>query len=212
MYWDETIFRYLKPSLKPKPISVCALVYITNNNINQNFQGEKKSSIRSEVENESDDAKEFSINFTHEIKNKGNITMDFQKEKSNEIEIGIITNTQSVPNFIKYLGERVNTNENQDSELYKIDYVLPLGDDGQFELGFRRSNRYQITDYLVENEINYPVSFNGKMRFKITLPAEMTKEEVEAEVLKHERTAHYLEGKSPKKVIVVPKRIVNIVI
>ena len=68
------------------------------------------------------------------------------------------------------------------------------------------------TDYLVENEINYPVSFNGKMRFKITLPAEMTKEEVEAEVLKHEKTAHYLEGKSPKKVIVVPKRIVNIVI
>jgi len=66
--------------------------------------------------------------------------------------------------------------------------------------------------YLVENEINYPVSFNGKMRFKITLPAEMTKEEVEVEVLKHERTAHYLEGKSPKKIIVVPKRIINIVI
>jgi len=65
--------------------------------------------------------------------------------------------------------------------------------------------------YLVENEINYPVSFNGKMRFKITLPAEMTKEEVEVEVLKHEKTAHYLEGKSPKKIIVVPKRIVNIV-
>jgi leucyl-tRNA synthetase len=49
------------------------------------------------------------------------------------------------------------------------------------------------------------------MRFKITLPAEMTKEQVEAEVMKHEKTAHYLEGKSPKKVIVVPKRIVNIV-
>jgi leucyl-tRNA synthetase len=40
----------------------------------------------------------------------------------------------------------------------------------------------------------------------------MSKEEVEVEVLKHERTAHYLEGKSPKKVIVVPKRIINIVI
>ena len=66
--------------------------------------------------------------------------------------------------------------------------------------------------FLVESEINYPVSFNGKMRFKITLPAEMTKEQVEVEVLKHERTAHYLEGKSPKKVIVVPKRIINIVI
>ncbi len=66
--------------------------------------------------------------------------------------------------------------------------------------------------YLVENEINYPVSFNGKMRFKISLPAEMTIGEVEAEVLKHEKTTHYLDGKSPKKVIVVPKRIVNIVI
>ena len=66
--------------------------------------------------------------------------------------------------------------------------------------------------FLVEPEINYPVSFNGKMRFKITLPSEMGKEEVEVEVLKHERTAHYLEGKSPKKVIVVPKRIINIVI
>jgi leucyl-tRNA synthetase len=65
--------------------------------------------------------------------------------------------------------------------------------------------------YLVENEVNYPVSFNGKMRFKISLPAEMTKDEVEAEVLKHEKTAHYLDGKSPKKIIVVPKRIVNIV-
>ena len=65
--------------------------------------------------------------------------------------------------------------------------------------------------YLVENEVNYPVSFNGKMRFKISLPAEMTKDQVEAEVMKHEKTAHYLEGKSPKKIIVVPKRIVNIV-
>jgi leucyl-tRNA synthetase len=65
--------------------------------------------------------------------------------------------------------------------------------------------------YLVENEINYPVSFNGKMRFKIALSAEMTKDEVEAEVMKHEKTTHYLDGKSPKKIIVVPKRIVNIV-
>ncbi|MGY8987326.1 MAG: leucine--tRNA ligase [Flavobacteriales bacterium] len=65
--------------------------------------------------------------------------------------------------------------------------------------------------YLVEDEINYPVSFNGKMRFKITLAAAMTKEQVEVEVMKHKKTAHYLDGKSPKKIIVVPKRIVNIV-
>tara|TARA_E500000331_G_scaffold358397_1_gene424898 strand:- start:14263 stop:17031 length:2769 start_codon:yes stop_codon:yes gene_type:complete len=65
--------------------------------------------------------------------------------------------------------------------------------------------------YLVEDEVNYPVSFNGKMRFKITLPADIPKDEVEAEVMKHEKTAHYLEGNSPKKIIVVPKRIINIV-
>ena len=65
--------------------------------------------------------------------------------------------------------------------------------------------------YLVEDQINYPVSFNGKMRFKILLDAELTKDEVEDEVMKHEKTAHYLDGKSPKKVIVVQKRIVNIV-
>ena len=67
------------------------------------------------------------------------------------------------------------------------------------------------TSYLEENEINYPISFNGKTRFTITLPAEMTKVEVEVEVMKHEKTAYYLEGKPPKKVIIVPKRIVNIV-
>ena len=59
--------------------------------------------------------------------------------------------------------------------------------------------------------MNYPIAFNGKMRFKISIPAEMTKDEVEAEVMNHEKTAHYLDGKSPKKIIVVPKRIINIV-
>ena len=59
--------------------------------------------------------------------------------------------------------------------------------------------------------MNYPVSFNGKMRFKISLPAEMTKDEVESEVMKYEKTAHYLDGKSPRKIIVVQKRIINIV-
>ena len=66
-------------------------------------------------------------------------------------------------------------------------------------------------EYLVEEEVNYPVSFNGKMRFKINLPADFSKEEVEQAVMKHYKTLHYLNGGSPKKIIVVPKRIVNIV-
>ena len=126
---------------------------ITINNINQNFQGDKKSSKRIENENETDDTKEFSLNLTHEFVNKGNLTIDYQKEKSNEIESSFISNTQSNPKFIKYLGEKVITDENQNSELYKIDYVLPIGEDGQFELGYRKSNKFQNTDYLVQDEV-----------------------------------------------------------
>lgn len=66
--------------------------------------------------------------------------------------------------------------------------------------------------YLIENEMSYPVSFNGKTRFTIPLPFETTKDEVEKEVLNHKKTIKYLDGKSPKKVIVVVNRIVNIVI
>jgi len=66
--------------------------------------------------------------------------------------------------------------------------------------------------HLVESDFEYPVSFNGKMRFKISLPATMGKVEIEKELFEHEKTAHYLNGKTPKKVIVVPKRIINVVV
>ena len=122
------------------------------NNINQDFQGEKKSSKRNENENEIDNSKELSLNFSHEFKNQGSLTIDFQKEKSDELESSLISNTQSNPNFIKYPSEKVKTDENQERELYKIDYVKPFNDDGQFEIGYRRSNTYINTDYLVEDE------------------------------------------------------------
>jgi leucyl-tRNA synthetase len=67
-------------------------------------------------------------------------------------------------------------------------------------------------DHLVESSISYPISFNGKMRFTIELPSAFTKEEVEKEVLANTQTDKYLEGKAPKKVIVVPGKIVNIVV
>jgi leucyl-tRNA synthetase len=67
-------------------------------------------------------------------------------------------------------------------------------------------------DHLVESSISYPVSFNGKMRFTIELPSAFTKEEVEKEVLANTQTDKYLEGKAPKKVIIVPGKIVNIVV
>ena len=57
----------------------------------------------------------------------------------------------------------------------------------------------------------YPISFNGKKRFTLEISAKISKEDVEGIVLKHPKTAEYLKQNSPKKVIVVPKKIVNIV-
>ncbi|MCH2034267.1 MAG: leucine--tRNA ligase [Tenacibaculum sp.] len=65
--------------------------------------------------------------------------------------------------------------------------------------------------YLVESEKEYPVSFNGKMRFKLNLPLDMSKEEIEKVVMAHERTQQQLQGREPKKVIIVPGKIINIV-
>ena len=65
--------------------------------------------------------------------------------------------------------------------------------------------------YLVEDEIEYPVSFNGKMRFKLSLSAKLSKEEIEEIVMKDEKVIQQLDGAKPKKIIVVPKKIINIV-
>ena len=66
--------------------------------------------------------------------------------------------------------------------------------------------------FLVENNHKYPVSFNGKMRFVLEIPVNTSKEEVEKKVVKNEKTLKYLEGKIPKKIIVIPGKIVNIVV
>ena len=65
--------------------------------------------------------------------------------------------------------------------------------------------------YLVEDKIEYPVSFNGKMRFKLSLSAELSKEEIEEIVMKDEKVIQQLNEAKPKKIIVVPKKIINIV-
>ena len=66
-------------------------------------------------------------------------------------------------------------------------------------------------DFLKENMIEYPVSFNGKLRFKIILQTSLTVEEIKKEVIKHEKTEKYLNLKEIKKVIIVPNKIINIV-
>jgi len=67
-------------------------------------------------------------------------------------------------------------------------------------------------EYIIENTFNYAISFNGKMRFTMELPADMSPGDIEKTVLSSADAQKWLEGKTPKKVIVVPKKIVNIVL
>ncbi|WP_299218902.1 DUF559 domain-containing protein [uncultured Aquimarina sp.] len=65
--------------------------------------------------------------------------------------------------------------------------------------------------HLVESTKQYPISFNGKMRFMMELSLDLSKEDIEAAVMAHEKTQQQLDGRTPKKVIVVPGKIVNVV-
>ena len=67
-------------------------------------------------------------------------------------------------------------------------------------------------EYLVENTVNYTISFNGKARFNMEFPADAASDAIQETVLADERSIKWIDGKNIVKVIVVPKKIVNIVI
>ncbi|MBU3661538.1 MAG: leucine--tRNA ligase [Flavobacteriales bacterium] len=66
--------------------------------------------------------------------------------------------------------------------------------------------------HLVESAYNYPVSFNGKMRFVLNLPLDLSIEQIQEQVMAHPDTMKWLEGKTPKKYIIVPGKIINMVL
>lgn len=89
------------------------------------------------------------------------------------------------------------------------------------ELWHRIGNKTTICDaqwpvlneaFLIENSVMYPVSFNGKTRFKLELAANLAAPEIEKAALENEQTQKWTEGKQVKKIIVVPGKIINIVI
>ena len=69
-----------------------------------------------------------------------------------------------------------------------------------------------IEEYLVESEKTYPVSFNGKTKFTINLSLDLNKNEIQEAVLSSEKTKSFLNNSNPKKIIIVPGKIINIVI
>jgi leucyl-tRNA synthetase len=64
----------------------------------------------------------------------------------------------------------------------------------------------------LDETFDYPVSFNGKVRFKITLPIDLASAEIEKAVFQHEHTNKWIEGKTIEKIIIVPKKIINVVV
>lgn len=96
-------------------------------------------------------------------------------------------------------------------------YAPHIAEELWAKLGNKESITYAVYPkyneaYLVESNHKYPVSFNGKMRFILELPTNLTSAEVEKEVLANEQTIKQLNGQAPKKVIVVPNKIINFVV
>jgi leucyl-tRNA synthetase len=95
-------------------------------------------------------------------------------------------------------------------------YAPHIAEELWFQLGHSRSIStvdFPVFDakHLVETNKEYPVSFNGKMRFTIGLPLDLTAAQIEEIIMKDERTIKQLDGKTPNKVIIVPGKIINLV-
>jgi len=127
----------------------------------------------------------------------------------------------SVSTFMICVNELTAQNCNQREVLEPLTvliapYAPHIAEELWEKLGNAESNttvEYPVYEekFLVESTKNYPVSFNGKMRFTMELPMDMSREEIEKNVLNDDRTKIQLDGSTPKKVIVVPGKIVNIV-
>ena len=128
----------------------------------------------------------------------------------------------SVSTFMICVNELSDLKCNKRSILSDLAIILsPYAPHIAEELWYLLGNKSSVTtaifpefnaSYLTEDSFEYPVSFNGKMRFKMQFPIETPAEEVEKAVLATKEAEKWLEGKAPKKVIVVHKKIVNIVI
>jgi leucyl-tRNA synthetase len=128
----------------------------------------------------------------------------------------------SVSNFMICVNELTELKCNKRGILEPLSIIIApyaphIAEELWNKLGHKESITYAVfpeckEEYLVESAFNYPVSFNGKTRFFQEYDLSLSKEVIEREVLSLEQTQKYLEGKTPKKVIVVHNKIVNIVV
>lgn len=127
----------------------------------------------------------------------------------------------SVSNFMIAVNELTRLNCNKRAVLEPLavlvsPYAPHIAEELWEKLGHKESISFAgfpefDAKWLVEDAKEYPVSFNGKMRFKLELPMDLTKEQIREAVMADERTQKQLEGRTPKNVIIVPGKIINIV-
>ena len=134
-------------------------IRMSTQDINHNEEAYKK---RSELEYESDKQVEFNLNFTQKFKTSGHkLTFDFKYEDSNDDELATITGRQTFPSIVNDTIEKTSNLEDQKRYLIQGDYVLPLGENAQFEAGFRSNMSNQETDYVLRRETD-PVASPGE--------------------------------------------------
>ena len=165
---------------------------------------------------------EFNFSVSSEIPNENELKILHKTIKKIQEDTERFSFNTAVSNFMICVNEltEINCNKIKIVESLVI-LIAPYAPHFAEELWALLGNKPSVNDaafpkydekYLVENVFTYPVSFNGKMRFKIDLPAHLTMEEIEKAALANEQSQKWLEGKIPKKVIVVPKKIVNVVV
>jgi leucyl-tRNA synthetase len=165
---------------------------------------------------------------------KGDLCVSEEKPSIDELKIlhktikkvqedveGFSFNT-SVSTFMVCVNELTNQKCNKREVLEPLvllmcSYAPHISEELWMLLGHKQGVSYQSfpifkPSVLIESSHNYPVSFNGKMRFKEEYSLDLSKEELEIQILAHEKTIHYLNGVKPKKIIIVPKKIINIVL
>lgn len=129
-------------------------------NYNSNFNNEvlELKSLRTEKEIEEDNSFQFALNYINKFNNSGHqLTADFQYEKDRESQTGDINEVieiNSTGDEPFYPRENTFTEESQNEYLIQADYVRPIGEDAQFEAGYRGNFEEEVTDYrlLLENE------------------------------------------------------------
>jgi len=113
----------------------------------------QRSTLRIENEDEIDKVNQYALNFTQNFNKSGHkLTLDFQYQDNSDHEKSLITNEETYPLELDEPSEKVDQDEKQDRLLLQGDYVLPIGENQQFEFGFRSNLNNQTTDYKFYNE------------------------------------------------------------